>query len=211
MTISFPLLRREPAPSEVPAPVAEPVPEVTDQVPAIPEPKPAGHALTRPGGGRVDVFTQCRMFAQAKFRAARRRARDASAREGNWVSGFLAAKPRSVDEQRGYLANRRWLPPGHEGGIADRLGEAYQVAYGIPGVAAGNAVSLTFKHGFRFAMVTAGLLVVLFAACKFVLRLPAVTSLLVPGLLAAVLTGWLVLVLALLAGRRAFAQWRAER
>jgi hypothetical protein len=159
----------------------------------------------------VNPFTQCLMFARIKLRAARRRAREASDREGNWVSDFLAAKPRSVNEQRAYLANRRWLPPGHEGGIADRAGEAYQVAYGVPGVALCNAGLLTFKHGYRFAGVTAVLLVALFAACKFVLDLPAATSIAVPGILAALLAGWWLLVLAVLAGRRAYAQWRAER
>jgi hypothetical protein len=219
MTFTMPRLRRAPGPvqaAETPqAARADSDPaSVTAVQPAAPAdagPLPAGHALTRPDGGRVNPFIQCLMFARIKVRAARRRAREASAREGNWLSGFLAAKPRSVNEQRGYLANRRWLEPGHEGGIVDRAGEAYQVAYGIPGVALCNAGSLTFKHAYRFTGVTAVLLVTLFAACKFVLHLPAGTSIAVPGVLAAILAGWWLLVFAVLAGRRAFAQWRAER
>jgi hypothetical protein len=219
MTFAMPRLRRAPEAEQDPQTPqaaraeAEPAP-VTAVQPAVPAdagPVPAGHALTRPDGGRVDPFTQCLMFARVKLRAARRRARDASDREGNWVSDFLAAKPRSVNEQRSYLGNRRWLEPGHEGGVVDRAGEAYQVAYGIPGVALCNAGSLTFKHAYRFTGVTAVLLVALFAGCKFVLGLPAGTSAAVPGVLAAILAGWWLLVLAVLTGRRAFAQWRAER
>ena len=210
MTIAFPRLRsaQDAPPSEVAAPAAEPAPLET---PADLGPLPAGHALTKPDGGRVNVFTQCLMFTRLQWRAARRRAREASNRDGNWVSDFLAAKPRSVNEQRAYLANRGWLPPGHEGGIADRAGEAFQVGIGVPGVAFFNAGALTCKGGYRFAGVTAVLLVALFAGCKFVLWLPFSTSAAVPGILAGILAGWLVLVAGVLAGRRAFARWRAER
>ena len=207
MTIAFPRLRsaQDAPPSEVAAPAAEPAPLET---PADAGPLPAGHALTKPDGGNVNVFTQCLMFTRHQFRAARRRAREASNRDGNWVSDALDFKPRSINEQRAHLANRGWLPPGHEGGIADRAGEAYQVAYGIPGVAAANALGWTFKGGYRFALVTAVLLVALFAGCKFVLWLPFGTSAAVPGILAAILAGWLVLVAGVLAGRRAFARWK---
>jgi hypothetical protein len=219
MTFTMPRLRRAPDPVQAPetpqAARADSDPaSVTAVQPAGPAdagPLPAGHALTRPDGGHVNVFAQCLTFARIKLRAARRRAREASDREGNWVSDFLAARPPSVNEQRAYLANRRWLPPGHEGGIADRAGEAYQVAYGVPGVALCNAGLLTFKHGYRFAGVTAVLLVALFAGCKFVLYLPASTSIAIPGILAGILVGWWAAVAAALFGRRAYAQWRAER
>ena len=95
MTIAFPRLRsaQDAPPSEVAAPAAEPAPLET---PADLGPLPAGHALTKPDGGRVNVFTQCLMFTRLQWRAARRRAREASNRDGNWVSDFLAAKPRQV-------------------------------------------------------------------------------------------------------------------
>jgi hypothetical protein len=203
MTISIPLLRRE-------EPHAEPAAETPLQAPVDPEPQPAAPPAAA-GQGRPGVLAECSMMIADAIRATRRNLRRLASRDGNWVAEALGFKPRSINEQRDYLANRRWLSPGHEGGIQDRLGEAYQVAYGVPGVAFGNAVGWTFKHGFRFAVVTAGFLVLLFAGCKFVLGLPAATSLLVPGLLAVMLTGYLVLVLGLLASRRAFAQWRAER
>ena len=211
MTIQLPRLRgqREQPPAEAPVPAAEPAPQAG--APAPDAALPAGHALARPDGGRVDPLTQCLLFARHACRDARRRARDASSREGNWVSGFLAAKPPSVNEQRSYLASRGWLPPGHEGGIADRAGEAYQVAYGSPGVALGNAIALTFKRGYRFAITAAVLLVALFAACRFVLWLPPATCVLVPGALAGLILGWLATVAGVLAARRALAQWRAQR
>jgi hypothetical protein len=207
MTLQIPLLRREreDEPSDVLAP---PVPEVTQENPA--EPRSAA-PLASPEEERPGVLAEFALDIAHAIRAARRSLRDLTSREGNWVTAFLAAKPRSVDEQRGYLANRRWLPPGHEGGIADRAGEAYQAAIGIPGVAFGNAVSLTCKHAFRFTVATFVILVALFAGCRFVLHLPPATCVAVPGLLAAILAGYVAAVALLLAARRAFARWRAER
>jgi len=141
MTIAFPLLRRE-------EPPAEPAPQ---QAPAVPEPQPEA-ALAPQEGGSMGALEQCVATVRHAFRVARRRGKDLAERDGGWVNGLLAAKPPSVNEQRAYLANRGWLPPGHEGGIADKAGVWYQRLIGIPGVAFGNAVSATFARPFRLCV-----------------------------------------------------------
>jgi hypothetical protein len=201
MTIQIPHLRRE----------REGVPAVTvpRQAPAA-APQPAV-ALAKPEEGETGVLAKLSLDVAHAIRAGRRNLHELASREGNWLAAFLAAKPRSVDEQRAYLANRRWLPPGHEGGIADRAGEAFQVAIGVPGVAFFNAGSLTCKHALRFTIAAFVILVALFGACRFVLYLPPATCMAAPLVLAGVLAGWVALVAAVLAARRAMARWRAER
>jgi hypothetical protein len=144
------------------------------------------------------------------FRMARRRGSDLAAREGGWVNSLLAGKPPSVNDQRDYLNQRRWLPPGHEGGIADRAGEGYHVAIGVPGVALGDWVSATCARPFRFAWTAAVFLAAVFGACQLA-GLTVTASGLVTGALGGLLAGWLALVTALLAVRRSFARWRTER
>jgi len=201
VTIAFPHLRRER--DDAPPAVTMPQEEAPARTPAV--------VLAAPGEGKAGVLAEFSLSVAHAIRAGRRNIRELASAEGNWVSAFLAAKPRSVDEQRGYLANRRWLPPGHEGGIADRAGEAFQVAIGVPGVALGNAVSLTCKHALRFTIAAFVILTALFAACRFVLRLPPGTCVAIPAVLAGVLAGYVAAVAALLFARRAFARWRAQR
>lgn len=145
MTIAFPLLRREEPPSE-PAP---------QQAPAAAEPQPEA-ALAPQEGGSMGTLEQCVATVRHAFRVARRRAKDLAERDGGWVNAGLNGRPPSVNDQRDYLANRSWLPPGHEGGIADLEGQAYMVAIGIPGVAAGNAVSWLQARQFHFWWALAG-------------------------------------------------------
>src|SRR5215469_2961434 len=132
MTLQVSLLRREREEPRDEAPVPVPVPDAGQEAPAAPEPEAPAvipHA----------------------FRVAGRRAKDLAEREGGWVSGLLAGKPPSVSEQRDYLRQRRWLPPGHEGGIADKAGCWYHRLVGIPGVALGNWISATAARPFRLA------------------------------------------------------------
>jgi hypothetical protein len=109
-----------------------------------------GHALVKLGGGRMNAAEQILVIARHALRVARRRARDLADREGGWINGLLAGKPPSVREQAEYLEQRKWLPPGHEGGVADRAGAIYHRFIGLPGVAAGNAISATCARPFRF-------------------------------------------------------------
>jgi hypothetical protein len=137
MTIAFPLLRREEPP--------EPAPP---QAPVTPEPQP--EAVPAPQEeGDMGTLEQCVAIVRHAFRVARRRSKDLAEKEGGWVNGLLAAKPPSVNEQREYLRNRAWLPPGHEDGIADQAGRWYHRLVGVPGVAVGNAISATFARPFR--------------------------------------------------------------
>src|SRR5580700_7766901 len=72
-----------------------------------------------PSGGTAQAS------APGWLRGIRRNVRDASQQDDHWVRDGLAGRPPSVDQQRSHLANRGWLDPGHEGGIADRAGEAF--------------------------------------------------------------------------------------
>src|SRR5215471_3607122 len=136
MTLQVPLLRREREEPPDEAPVPAPVPDAAPEAPAVPEP-------------------QVLAVIPHAFRAAGRRAKDLAEREGGWVSGLLAGKPPSVNEQCDYLHQRRWLPPGHEGGIADKAGCWYHRLIGIPGVAFGNWISVTAARPFRLAWTLA--------------------------------------------------------
>jgi hypothetical protein len=208
MTLQVPLLRRER--EDAPEPAPEQL-DATQEIPAVPEPQPAGHALVTPDGGRMSALDQSWAAVRHAFRMARRRGSDLAAREGGWVNGLLAGKPPSVSEQRDYLNQRRWLPPGHEGGIADKAGEGYQVAIGVPGVALGNLISATCARPFRFAWTAVVLLVAVFGACQWPAGLTVQVSGIVTATLAAVLCGYVSVVTALLALRRGFARKRAER
>jgi hypothetical protein len=107
----------------------------------------------------MPVLAQCVAVARHAFRAARRHGGEMSRREGGWVNALLSARPPSVHDQAGYLRTRAWLPPGHEGGVADKAGVWYQRLVGVPGVAFGNWISATAARPFRFAWT-----VVIFAA-----------------------------------------------
>jgi len=136
MTLQVPLLRREREEPPDDAPVPVPAPEAAQEAPAVPEP-------------------QAPAVIPHAFRTASRRAKDLAGREGGCVNGLLAGKPPSVNEQCDYLAQRRWLPPGHEGGIADKAGCWYHRLIGIPGVAFGNWISVTAARPFRLAWTLA--------------------------------------------------------
>lgn len=174
---------QEPVTPAVPEP-----PQETGDVPGpAPQPKPAGHALYNQDGTRADPFTQAWRFTRDTAKATRRRGDEATRSEGNWVGRFLNAQPPSVNGQRDYKANKRWLPPGHEGGLADDIGTAYQNVVGIPVVMAGNAVSFAGKRMWRFTWAMAVWFAVVFPFCKVLLRLPLIVSLLpaaLPGVLA---------------------------
>ena len=140
MTLQIPLLRQEPEEPPDEAPDPAPAPEAVQDAPAAPE--------------ALAVIPHA-------FRTARRRAEALAGREGGWVNGLLAGKPPSIAEQREYLRLRAWLPPGHEGGIADKAGAAYHRVIGIPGVVLGNWISATCSRPFRLAWTLATLALLL--------------------------------------------------
>ena len=155
----------------------------------------------------------------------RRKAKDTSEQEGHWVRDGLAGRPCSVDQQRAHLANRGWLDPGHENGIADRIGEAFLVAVGIPGVAAGNLVSWVCARPLRFIWALVAWPLVSFAVLRLGRTPIHVAASAVAGVMHAVhipvhgaaavsvdpdlaVIAWVALVALLLAGRRA---WHRSR
>jgi hypothetical protein len=92
--------------------------------------------------------------AALRFSVERARARttDVSRREGSVVHGLVNAKPPSVAEQSAYATSRAWVPPGHQGGWAERSGVAYHAMIGRPGVALGNTISALCARPLRFAI-----------------------------------------------------------
>jgi hypothetical protein len=124
------------------------------EMPAAPAPAPVTEtAMVSLSGSRVSVKDQSAAAIGHAFRTAYRRARDLSRREGGLVHGLLAGKPSSVLEQCEYARSRAWVPPGHDGGLAERLGVIYHVLVGRPGVAAGNLISAVTSRPLRFFLV----------------------------------------------------------
>jgi hypothetical protein len=165
-----------------------------------------GHALITPGGERVNPADQVIAAIRYGWRNARRQAKDMSAREGGWVNASLNFRPASVNDQRDYLANRRWLPPGHEEGIADRIGEAYYAGIAIPAAALVNAAGWWLKRLYRFLCALVITLGAVFLATTLTAGLPQAA--LVTAALFSVATGYLGLIAALLAARRAIGRRR---
>ena len=147
--MTLPLLRLRSAPSEVPEPE---VPAPDTPLAAHPETaaQPAAPVAVKEAAA-MPVLAQRAAVARHAFTMARKRGAEMSRREGGWVNAVLSAHPPSVHEQREYLRTRAWLPPGHEGGIADKAGTVYQRLIGVPGVAFGNWISATAARPFRFA------------------------------------------------------------
>jgi hypothetical protein len=207
MTFTMPRLRRAPEPAPGPetpqAARADSDPaSVTAVQPAAPAPVEAA---------QMSTLLHCRLLLAHHFRVARRKIKDTAERDGGWVNGLLAAKPPSVNEQCEYVRTRGWLPPGHEGGIADVAGVGYHRAIGYEGVGFGNAVSGLAARPFRFA-AGFGVFLVTLAALLFItasvvehqaLGAAATGALTVTGALAAVVIGWWLAVTLSIAGYRA--------
>lgn len=210
MTINA-LLRQDDEPGDDTAARAVPrTPQAArEEVPAQPAALPPGHALTTEGGDRMSVLDQVIAVIRHGFRQGRRQARDMSSREGGWVNAGLNGRLPSVNGQRDYLANRRWLPPGHEEGIADRVGEAFYAGIGVPAIAAVNLTGWMLMRLYHFLVVLGVILAAVFLFTSLAAGLPA-ASLVTAALFSAV-TGYLVLTGLLLAARRACGKWRAER
>jgi hypothetical protein len=147
MTIAFPPLRRAPVPEPAQVP-GEPPQAAPQEIVPVPEAQPAVPVPVE--AAQMTTLRHVRIVVAHAFTVARRRARDTAGREGGWVNALLAGKPPSVAEQREYLRTRAWLPPGHESGIADHAGRWYHRLIGVPGVAAGNAISALCARPFRF-------------------------------------------------------------
>ena len=68
---------------------------------------------------------------------------------------------RSVQAQADYAAGRTWVPPGHEGGVAEEWGLMYHKWVGLPGTAMGQAWLGMIGHPSAFLGALAGILAAL--------------------------------------------------
>lgn len=143
---------------------ADPDPAKDDETQA-PDPAPAApSAAVTLHGDRMPIRSQAGAAAGHAFRAARARAREMAKRPGGPVNALLEAKPESVAEHRAYARSRAWVPPAHSGRFPDdrdrdreavvgRLGAAYHLLIGTPGVALGNSISGIAARPLRFLLV----------------------------------------------------------
>ena len=130
---------------------AEDAPEAPEAPQAATEdPRPPAPLILR--GGKMTPQQQVWAAFSHAVLAARHHARAQSRREGGLVNGLMNGKPPSFREQSEYAASRAWVPPGHEGGLAERAGVLYHAVIGKPGVALGNTISAVFARPLRLAI-----------------------------------------------------------
>jgi hypothetical protein len=103
------------------------IPHVPDDIPEedqeMPVPQSAPQAALAPlPGGQVSARDQVAAAVGHGFRQAWRQYRAMARRDGGLIKGLRAAKPPSIDEHFEYGTSRVWVPSGHQGGSADRLG-----------------------------------------------------------------------------------------
>jgi len=104
-------------------PPPEPALDDTTDIPPIPAaPAPAGHV------------TYGRQVAEAlrfAVRQGRLRWRQEQRRDGKFIHP-LRTEPCSIQDVCDYADSRAWVPPGHDGGIAEKSGVAYFAVIGKP-------------------------------------------------------------------------------
>jgi hypothetical protein len=144
------------------------------------DPEPAGSRVPALDGRRLSMQEQAQALAKDTGRAAWRRFRKACAEPGGFIHALMAEKPPSVTEQVTYAEGKRWVTAGHDGGIADVAGTAYQRFIGVNGVAWHDAMAALYAKPFRLAVA-----VVIFAVFS------------VPVVLALGWLPWLIVVLVL--------------
>jgi hypothetical protein len=187
--MSLPAFRLRAVPADdAPAPDPDAPESVT------PEPEPAERAS---------------VLARA-WRTARATWREGARKEGGWVNDKLRWAGPSVEDQRGYLRARSWVEPGHEGGMADRAGEAYHAGIGIPGVVLANGAKAVAHRPFIAAWFMVVALPVLFC----VLRVTGVSGQVAGaacGVLIAAPLAYIGLIMLALAGYRERQRKRSEK
>lgn len=78
--------------------------------------------------------------------------RQARHTEGGIIHRLYHGQPRSMAMHADYVRNRRWVKPGHEGGVADKGGVAYHMTIGNPLVAVGNTVTAVGESPLKFGI-----------------------------------------------------------
>ena len=128
------------------------------------EPDETGESPTTPLVTLQGERMKPREQAVAAVRFSVERARTGTGREGGVVHGLRNAKPPSVAEHAEYAASRAWVPPGCEGGLAERAGVLYHALIGRPGVALGNTISALCARPLRFTIAVLIVLVIVLVA-----------------------------------------------
>jgi hypothetical protein len=114
------------------------------EMPAAPVPAPAAEtAAVSLSGGQVSGRDQAAAAVGHGLRQAWRRYRQMAKRDGGLARGLASAKPPSIDEHFEYGRSRAWVPPGHQGGTAERLGVLHNRTAGAALVLIGNWISGT--------------------------------------------------------------------
>jgi hypothetical protein len=83
-------------------------------------------------------------------RNGRQRAGDLRKREGGLWHGIRTGKPASIEEQARYVTSRPWVPPGHEGGLAEAEGVLFYLLIGNPLHKLGLFIAWAGQRQFHF-------------------------------------------------------------
>ena len=97
----------------------------------------------------MPLHVQVTAAYRAVTRSARHKIRDLRRKEGGLLAGLYLEKPPSLAEHRVYVQRKAWVPPGHDGGVADRYGALWGNTLGTAGVAVGNTISALAHRPFR--------------------------------------------------------------
>ena len=113
---------------------------------AVPEP-PEGETTQPmevvPAAPAVLAGRQMGFLDQARHQAGYTlmQMREARHREGSVAHRLYHGQPRSMAMQADHVRNRRWVKPGHEGGVADKGVTGYHKLIGNQMVAAGTTIA----------------------------------------------------------------------
>ncbi len=111
---------------------------------------PESRPLVRLPGGQMSLKDQSTAAFAHALRLAWARLRDLAHRPGGPINALREAKPPSFDEECEYATSRAWVPPGHDGGVFEKLGVLHHALIGRPGVALGNSISGLCHKPLRF-------------------------------------------------------------
>ena len=127
-------------------------------VPELPEGETTQPMAVVPAAPAVLAGRQMGFLGQARHQAAytRQQVRELRHREGGVVHRLWHGQPRSMAQHAEYVAERRWVKPGHEGGVADRGGVAFHAVIGKPMVAAGHSISALGESPLKFMIAYFG-------------------------------------------------------
>ena len=129
-------------------------------VPELPEGETTQPMEIVPAAPAALAGRQMGFLDQARHQATytRQQVREARHREGGVVHRLWHGQPRSMAQHAEYVAERRWVKPGHKGGVADKGGVAFHAVIGKPGVAVGNAIAKTCSSPLAFTYTYFGVL-----------------------------------------------------